>query len=455
MLSGCAGSQSQSLTPNAILQDSAAVTHAETSASRGASGPFLSRTAAVPSNKGLPYTDLYDFDGGNGAEPQSGVIRDKSGAIYGTTFRGGADDLGTVFKLTPSGSGYTESFVYSFKGGLLDGAYPSGGVIFDGDGALYGTTGRGGEHGSGIAFKLTASGSGYTESVLYNFCVNSNCTDGANPIGSLVFGKGGALYGATSTGGLLEGKTFCPWEDAIGCGTVFKLTPSVSGYTETVLYSFCATTCADGAYPNGNLVFGKDGALYGTTSKSCLAQNHDCGTVFKLKRSGSQYSETTLYDFARGGYGDGLSSGVIFDKEGALWGTAFFGGGEYTSGLGSVFKLTRSRSGTGYTQSFVYAFKGGSDGSNPDGGVIFGNGGVLYGTTQGGGHGNTSSGTFGTLFTLTPLGSSYRHRVIHRFTRREGANPQGNLISDEVGALYGTASSRGSGGWGTVFKLTP
>ena len=117
----------------------------------------------------MPYTDLYDFDGGNGAEPQSGVIRDKSGAIYGTTFRGGADDLGTVFKLTPSGSGYTESFVYSFKGGLLDGAYPSGGVIFDGDGALYGTTGRGGEHGSGIAFKLTASGSGYTESVSYNF----------------------------------------------------------------------------------------------------------------------------------------------------------------------------------------------------------------------------------------------------------------------------------------------
>jgi hypothetical protein len=146
---------------------------------------------------------------------------------------------------------------------------------------------------------------------------------------------------------------------------------------------------------------------------------------------------------------------VIFDKEGALWGTAFFGGGEYTSGLGSVFKLTRSGSGTGYTQSFVYAFKGGSDGSNPDGGVIFGNGGVLYGTTQGGGHGNTNSGTFGTVFTLTPLGSSYRHRVIHRFTRREGASPQGNLISDKVGALYGTASSLGSGGWGTVFKLTP
>jgi hypothetical protein len=213
---------------------------------------------------------------------------------------------------------------------------------------------------------LTPSGSGYTESVLYNFCANSNCTDGANPIGSLVFGKDGALYGATSTGGLLEGKTFCPFEDAIGCGTVFKLTPSGSGYTETVLYSFCATTCADGAYPNGNLVFGKDGALYGTTSKSCLAQNHDCGTVFKLKRSGSQYSETTLYDFAKGGYGDGLSSGVIFDKEGALWGTAFFGGGEYTSGLGSVFKLTRS--GSGYTQSFVYAFKGGSDVKSKRGG---------------------------------------------------------------------------------------
>jgi len=450
MLSGCGGSQSQSATPNTIPQGSMAVTHAETTASRGdTSEPFLSRTGAVPNGR-LPYTDLYNFDRGNGAEPQSGVIIDKTGGIYGTTEHGGTDDLGTVFKLTPSGSSYTENFVYDFKGGLLDGEYPSGGVILDGNGALYGTTDRGGEHGYGTVFKLTPSGSGYAESVLYSFCANSNCTDGANPRGSLVFGKDGALYGATATGG--EGVAGC-WSSLKGCGTIFRLMPSGSGYTETVLYSFCATNCADGAFPNGGLVFGKDGALYGTTSKSCIGQNHDCGTVFKLKRSGLRYSETTLYNFAKGGYGNFLVAGVIFDKEGALWGTAFYGGGEYDISLGSVFKLTRS--GSGYSQSFVYKFKGGSDGSYPYGGLVLGKHGMLYGTTAEGGHGNSTSGTFGTVFTLTPSGSSYRHRVIHRFTSRQGTNPQGGLIFDKLGALYGTAAWRGNGGWGTVFKLSP
>ncbi len=420
MLAGCGGSLPQSVLSNAIPRDSTV------------SGR-------------LPYTELYSFDGANGAEPQSGVVIDNTGAIYGTTIQGGNNNLGTIFKLTPSGSGYAESFLYSFKGGLLDGEYPSGGVIFDADGALYGTTGRGGEYDYGTVFKLTPSGSGYTESVLHSFCADSNCTDGAYPRGSLVFGKDGALYGATGSGG--DGKPGCG-NSVIGCGTVFKMMPFGSGYTTTVLYSFCATNCTDGAFPNGSLVFGKDGALYGTTSRSCIGQNHDCGTVFKLKRSGSQYGETTLYDFASEGYGKGLVAGVIFDKEGALWGSAFFGGGEYSSGLGSVFKLIRS--GSVYTQSFAYEFKGGSDGNNPYGGLALGKHGVLYGTTAEGG-----PDSYGTVFKLTPSGSSYVHTVIHRFTSREGAHPQGNLIFDERGALYGTAASRGIGGSGAVFKLKP
>jgi uncharacterized repeat protein (TIGR03803 family) len=428
MLGGCGGSQPLIGNPEAMSPGSVTATQA--------GRPARSR-----------FTGIYSFDGGNGAGPDFGVISDRAGAIYGTTTHGGTDDHGTVFKLTPSGSGYTESFLYSFKGGALDGQHPSGRLTFDGNGALYGTTSFGGKYDYGAVFKLAPSGSGYTESVLYSFCANSKCPDGAFPSGSLVFGKDGALYGTTALGG--AGLPGCE-NSVIGCGTIFKLVQSGSGNTETVLYSFCTTNCADGAAPNGGLIFGKDGALYGTTFSSCIAQNHDCGTVFKLKRSGSQYTETTLYNFAKGGYGNGLVAGVIFDKEGAIWGTAYYGGGEYTGNLGSVFKLTRS--GSGYTQSFVYKFKGGSDGSNPFGGLTLGNHGMLYGTTQGGGHGNSD---YGTVFTLTPSGSSYRHRVIHRFTMSEGTNPEGSLILDKHGLLYGTATSRGSGGWGTVFKLEP
>ena len=132
---------------------------------------------------------------------------------------------------------------------------------------------------------------------------------------------------------------------------------------------------------------------------------------------------------------------------------AFFGGGEHTGNLGSVFKLTRS--GSGYTQSFVYKFKGSSDGSNPYGGLVLGKHGVLYGTTAAGGHGNAQYGTHGTVFTLTLSGSSFQHRVLHRFTMREGTNPQGDVILDKLGTLYGTATLRGNGGWGTAFKLAP
>ena len=163
----------------------------------------------------------------------------------------------------------------------------------------------------------------------------------------------------------------------IGCGTVFKLTPSGASYIETVLYAFCTATCDSGAFPSAGLVFGKDGALYGTTPidvDQCLDFHlYDyCGTVFKLTRSGSRYTETTIYTFcAKASCEDGAdpSAALIFDKQGALWGTTFYGG---TSNLGTVFKLTPS--GSGYTESVLHSFTGGSDGAYPYAGADFGAG---------------------------------------------------------------------------------
>jgi uncharacterized repeat protein (TIGR03803 family) len=457
-LAGCGGAQQSAGT---IPQGPAIATHAEPPGSQGdASGHYLSRAGRAAPSTQLPFTDLFNFGGTNGSDPQGGLIFDASGALYGTTSEGGIYNRGAVFKLTPTGSGYAESVLYSFKGGAnfkgaTDGEQPLAGLIFDKQGALYGTTIFGGYGYGGTVFKLTPSGSGYTESVLYRFCQNSGCQDGRNPEGSLLLGKDGALYGTTASGGASGGVTFC-WESFQGCGTVFKLTPSGSGYIESVLYSFCDVNgyCPGGVAPVAGLVFGKDGALYGTTSVSCAGLDEWCGTVFKLKRSGSRYTATTLYNCANGGYCNFLLAGVIFDKTGALWGTAFTGGGEYPTSLGSVFKLTPS--GSGYTESFVYKFKGGTDGSNPRAGLTLGKDGVIYGTTEGGGSTLSSSRAdgSGTVFKLTPSGSSYNESVIHRFVGLIGCCPMSGLIFDKgKTALYGTAGG-GAAGYGTVFKLT-
>ncbi len=181
---------------------------------------------------------LYSFTGGtDGGRPYAGVVEDKQGNFYGTTLQGGAFGLGTVYKLTPSG---TETVLHSFAGGS-DGATPFGGVILDSKGNLYGTTTDGGSSSAGIVFKVSASG---TETVLYTF---AGGPDGANPTAGLVRDQAGNLFGTTYNGGN-------------GDGTVFEISPSG---THTVLYTF--TGGADGAEPDAGLILDKQGNLYGTT----------------------------------------------------------------------------------------------------------------------------------------------------------------------------------------------
>jgi len=188
---------------------------------------------------------LYAFQNlidGNG--PSGRVLVDDSGNLYGVTEQGGAYNCGTVFHLTQSGSGWSKSTIYTFQCGD-DGAYPSGGLVFDPSGNLYGTTQLKGTGNGGTVFKLTSSGGNWVYSVLYPFDGNGG------PTGSLVIDASGHLYGTTNADGAYQ------------LGSVFELTPSNGGWTYTSLHDF--TGDRDGANPFGNLTRDADGNLYGTT----------------------------------------------------------------------------------------------------------------------------------------------------------------------------------------------
>jgi uncharacterized repeat protein (TIGR03803 family) len=430
---------------------------------------------------------IHTFRGPDGKWPVGGLIADNTGALYGTTEEGGAAGQGIVYKLTPHRDGYSESILYIFQGGA-DGANPISSLIADSSGALYGTTTDGFPVGNGSVFKLTPNGNSYTESVLYRF---QGGTDGSFPLAPLIVDASGAFFGTTFYGGTYDR------------GTVFKLTPNGNGYSESILYNFhggyqqCNVSLCDGSNPEGALLVDGTGALYGTTSTDGVGRD---GTVFKLSPHGGGYVEITLHSF--GGHdASGPSGTLIADSTGALYGTALFGG---TSGFGVVFKLTPH--GHAYSESILRSFAGGADGGFPRSTLIMDNSGTLFGTSAGGNfsdvnsdgsvfklstNGNAysvlhrfhwhddgrgaragliadSSGTIygttyyggsiqqGTVFKLTPSSNGYRESVLYRFQGGpDGANPAAGLITDRLGAFYGTTTAGGKFDFGTVFKLTP
>jgi uncharacterized repeat protein (TIGR03803 family) len=205
---------------------------------------------------------LYSFRGfdNDGAVPIAGaLILDKSGNIYGTTESGGPSNAGSVFELQRAGNTWSEKVLYFFKG-ELDGSMAYGGLTFDPDGNLYGTTRQGGQYTAGTVFELSPSNGTWKESVLYSF---SGRETGASPLGSLVRDRNGNLFGTAG-------------EDAFGAGVVFELSPSGGAWTETVLYLFSGGK--DGGYPGaGLLIF--EGHLLGTTFSG---GNNDSGVVFAL-----------------------------------------------------------------------------------------------------------------------------------------------------------------------------
>ncbi|MHB1814869.1 MAG: choice-of-anchor tandem repeat GloVer-containing protein [Steroidobacteraceae bacterium] len=359
-------------------------------------------------------TVLYAFAGGptDGADPQGTLALGSSGTLYGTTYRGGANGLGTVYQLSSAGG---ETVLYAFAGGASDGADPRAGPILGSSGTLYGTTYGGGADGLGTVYQLSSAGG---ETVLYSFA--GGASDGADPRGSLIIDSAGNLYGTTSGGG------------ASGLGTVYEVSPTGA---QTVLYSFAGGT-TDGEVPLGHLVMGSGGSLYGTTSTGGA---YDLGTVFRISLGGV---ETVLYSFAGTTIHDGAypRAGLIMDGSGDLYGTTSAGG---TYDLGTVFEISTSG-----TETVLHSFAGGtSDGSDPNGGLLLGSSGSLYGTTSTGG-----AYDLGTVFKLSSDGTEV---LLHSFAggTTDGSSPKAGLIVDSAGNLYGTTSAGGVNDDGTVFEL--
>lgn len=404
-------------------------------------------------------TGIYGFQcEPDGSEPLAGLVQIKTGNLFGTTFEGGTSQGGTVFNLTPpatEGANWTESVAYSFDSQVeqppvTDATHPMGGLVVGKGGALYGTGyysadfGCGGS-GCGAVYSLKAKRKHmvitYEEQVVYDFL---GMPDGQNPIGNLIKDSTGALYGVTANGG------------AAGAGSVYKLTPPASGqtdWTETILYSF--QNQADGGFPAAGLMFDTKGALYGTTTQSGELGS---GTVFKLAppvHGAKTWTESVLYTFGLSGApADGAQpmASLIFDQNGALYGTTIFGG---TAGDGAVFMLTPPAGGqTSWTETTLYSFMNTGDGALPGAALLFQKR-NLFGTTEGTG----GTGSYGTVFELAKPKSgktAWTENTLYKFAgTTDGKYPLSPLFADSLGNLYGTTELGGPQKCGVVFEVAP
>jgi len=407
-------------------------------------------------------TTLYSFTGGSdGNQPRSGVIQ-INGSFYGTTFYGGTSSCsdggipgcGVVFKLSPAAGGsWHETVLHNFTFASGDGAYPEGLLTSDANNNLYGTAGGGinscNFYGCGVVFELKpASGGSYTETILYSF---QGASDGYAPRTGVIFGTDGGLYGTTTLAG----------EPGTGCGTVFRLgPPSVGGgpWSFSVLYTF--TNSSDGCYPQG-LVFGANGALYGTT------QN----TVFELAppaMAGQSWRFTTLHTFSGSTDGYSPGGGVVYGVGGALYGSTSDGG---TLSGGTVFQVAPPiTGGTTWTETVLYNFP---FTTGPIGNLALGANGLLVGTTLGGGVACDKLNhpdRCGMVFSLRPptvVGANWTYGLIHNFTATggDGGQPEAGVFLSTKGQIYGTTTVGGTGtatcssgfvpGCGTVFMFNP
>jgi uncharacterized repeat protein (TIGR03803 family) len=335
---------------------------------------------------GARYIVLYRFTGGlDGKSPIGGVIRDAAaGNLYGTTTAGGASGNGTVFKLDRTGK---ETTLYAFTG-LADGGGPTGSLVRDAAGNLYGTTTGGGHFNCiqgfssacGTVFKVDSTGN---ESVLYSFL---GPQDGAVPYSGVILDAAGNLYGTASSGG---DTSSC---GGFGCGTVFQIDNS-GVFTE--LYSF--TGGSDGNEPTSPLTLDAAGNLYGTTDRGgdlTVCSGFGCGVVFKVSGTGT---ETVLHAFdGRVGGSSPIFAKLIRGVGGAIWGTARDGG---DFGRGVVYRLNPDG-----TVIDLFAFMSGADGGSPDAGVIRDPSGNFYGITNDGGNLHCGGGNgCGTVFKLNAL----------------------------------------------------
>jgi uncharacterized repeat protein (TIGR03803 family) len=359
---------------------------------------------------GSGFTTLHTFSFGptNAINPRGGLAATADGQLFGVA-GSGASNAGGVFTIHRSGSGF--QLLRSFTGSAGDGRLPLGGLLLGSDGALFGTTFAGGSNGFGTVFKLNTNGAGYT--VLRRFTGGTN--DGVNPQGRLLEGSDGALYGATQTGG------------SSNAGTIFKLNKDGTGYS--VLRSATGTAAGGDQSPVGSLAEAGDGFLYGAAQ-----------LLFKISKTGMDFQAVRRF---RLGGGDGWNplSEVMEASDGFLYGTTFYGG---SNDLGTVFRM--SRGGSNYT--LLHQFSGAVDGARPRAALVEGNDGLLYGTTYQGGSAN-----LGTVFKLNKSGGAFASLRSFTGTGGDGWGPQAPLLRGSDSLLYGTTERGGSLNNGTVFRM--
>lgn len=392
------------------------------SARIAAMAALVASTAAPASASGFEV--IHDFTNGeDGAVPPYTLALDRKGRLVGTANQGGANNAGLVFRMTRHNSGWKLAPLYNFSGsdgqpgwGLTlagrtiyanatyvgvfggpcgsamrikqaNGAWqgslmwtytkdvdgcPTGNLVADRAGNVYGVTQNGGANGWGAVVELSPSGSSWTETILYAFKGGS---DGGAPYSGLVFDKAGNLYGAATR----AGSSGC---GGYGCGTVFELSPSKSGWTYTVLYTFQGGN--DGGSPVAGLVFDGAGNLYGATESYGA---NGGGTVFEMSPDNGAWSFNVLAGMTGGA---GPVAALTLAPSGAIFGTNYRDGAD---GYGSVFELTETNG--QWTYKDLHDFTGGSDGGYPGGGVTLDKRGKLYGTTVLGGANN-----FGVVYEL-------------------------------------------------------
>ncbi|MHA3773420.1 DUF7453 family protein [Verrucomicrobiota bacterium sgz303538] len=415
------------------------------------------------------FISLHSFNGQDGRRPIGELLLASDGVLYGTTSQGGATGAGTLFRITTDGEFATLAHfgggmgvfpsappvrigdslygmmqkgatglgsVYMLSAGrskvLVDfnssyGASPSGRLTRSNDAQIYGTTFLSGQFQAGLVFRFdpAAPQVGYPDgySVIHNF----TGADGKNPDAGVIQGSDGFFYGTTFAGG------------ANNLGTVFRMS---SGGTVTTLYSF--STGAGGNTPRTELIDGKDGFYYGTTT---LGGAIGAGTIFRISPTGDY---TVVHDLAEG-EGCSPTSELSLGTDGKFYGTAY---SDFENGKGTIYSLSKS----GEFQ-VIRRFSG-ADGANPNGGIAFGRDGCIYGTTQRGGQYGV-----GVVYRIAPDGG---YNVVHHFNTIDGAFPRGTLRADETGTLWGCTERGASsatetigtisgesvpGGGGTIFRV--
>jgi uncharacterized repeat protein (TIGR03803 family) len=377
---------------------------------------------------------IYNFaGGGDGEYADTDLETDSAGNIYGTTVLGGDFGGGTVFRLSPTPTGWVHTVLYSFTGGA-DGGEPYKGVSLDREGNLYGTAVTGGsgscEGGCGVAYKLTNSGGTWTQTVIHAF---TGGADGSGPGARLTVDRSGNVYGMAPTGG------------AYGLGTIYKIHQEHNGaWNLKVIHAF--TGGADGATGSAGRMILRRGHLYGAATTGGA---YGSGVVFELTPRGvGEWHFRAIYSFRGQPDGSFPYGAVLFDRWGNIYGTTYYGG---ANNIGAVYELSPFGLSAEWEERVIYSFQGGTDGNSPISNLVFDRAGNLYGTTSEGGLGS------GTIFKLSPVGGGqWTETVVHLFQGPpDGAFPYNGIVVDRFGNFYGATVHGGENDDGSIYKFTP